>query len=181
MSNLVIDDGRRYLERTPGQYDVITIEPPPPVEAAGSSLLYSKEFYQIIKRRLSPGGILQQWLPRGDAVVRASVARALKESFPDVRVFHSVEGWGNYFLASESALSNPTAAESAQRLPAKAAADLVEWGPEKTPEGQFADVLGRETSLDQMIADAPNAPALQDDRPLEEGPRDPQCPIKPGS
>ena len=92
LSHVVIDDGRRYLERTYEQYDVITIDPPPPVQAAGSSLLYSKEFYAIIRRRLRPGGILQQWLPGGDPVVRASVARALKESFPYVRVFHSVEG-----------------------------------------------------------------------------------------
>jgi spermidine synthase len=168
LSNLVIDDGRRYLERTSGQYDVITIDPPPPVEAAGSSLLYSKEFYEIIRQRLSPGGILQQWLPAGDAVVRAAVARALKESFPHVRVFHSVEGWGYHFLASERALPNPTAAELAQRLPVKAAADLVEWGPETTPELQFAAVLKREISLDGMIAEAPEAPALQDDRPQNE-------------
>ena len=63
LSRVVIDDGRRYLERTSEQYDVITIDPPPPVEAAGTSLLYSKEFYSIIRRRLAPGGILQQWLP----------------------------------------------------------------------------------------------------------------------
>ena len=92
LSNVVIDDGRRYLERTSAQYDVITIDPPPPVEAAGSSLLYSKEFYATINRRLRSGGILQQWLPYGDAVVQASVARALKESFRYVRVFHPVGG-----------------------------------------------------------------------------------------
>jgi len=168
LSNLVIDDGRRYLERTAGQYDVITIDPPPPVEAAGSSLLYSKEFYQIISRRLSAGGVLQQWLPGGDAVVRASVARALRESFPYVRVFHSLEGWGYHFVASGQALPNPTAAELAQRLPVKAAADLVEWGPETTPERQFARVLEKEILLDGMIAEAPDAPALQDDRPQNE-------------
>ena len=168
MSNLVIDDGRRYLERTSKQYDVITIDPPPPVEAAGSSLLYSKEFYEIIRRRLSAGGILQQWLPGGDAVVHASVARALNESFPYVRVFHSVEGWGHHFLASDRPLPSPTAAELAQRLPSKAAADLIEWGPETMPEQQFAAVLNREFSLDDMIAEAPNAPALQDDRPQNE-------------
>ena len=100
LSHVVIDDGRRYLERTPRQYDVITIDPPPPVEAAGSSLLYSEEFYGIVKQRLRPGGILQQWLPGGDAVIRASVARALKESFPYVRAFHSIEGYGFHFLAS---------------------------------------------------------------------------------
>ncbi|MGC2185734.1 MAG: hypothetical protein WA637_20875 [Terriglobales bacterium] len=168
LSHVVIDDGRRYLERTPAQYDVITIDPPPPVQAAGSSLLYSKEFYAIIRRRLHPGGILQQWLPGGDAVVRASVARALKESFPHVRVFHSVEGWGYHFLASASPLPNPTAAELAQRLPAKAASDLLEWGPETTAEGQFSRVLKNEISLDDLIAHVPTAPALQDDRPVNE-------------
>jgi len=168
LSHVVIDDGRRYLERTYEQYDVITIDPPPPVQAAGSSLLYSKEFYAIIRRRLRPGGILQQWLPGGDPVVRASVARALKESFPYVRVFHSVEGWGYHFLASESPLPNPTAAELAQRLPDKAATDFLEWGPESTPEGQFADVLKREISLDDLIQQAPSASALRDDRPVNE-------------
>ncbi len=168
LSDVVIDDGRRYLERTHEQYDVITIDPPPPVQAAGSSLLYSKEFYAIIRRRLRPGGILQQWLPGGDAVVRASVARALKESFPYLRVFHSVEGWGYHFLASESPVPAPTAAELAGRLPAKAATDLLEWGPETTPEGQFADVLKREISLDELIQQAPAASALRDDRPVNE-------------
>ena len=168
LSHLVIDDGRRYLERTTEQYDVITIDPPPPVEAAGSSLLYSKEFYAIIRRRLRPGGILQQWLPGGDAVVHASVARALKESFPYVRVFHSVQDWGYHFLASDQPLPNRTAAELAARLPASAARDFVEWGPEATPELQFADILQREFPLDQMIAGAPQAPALDDDRPQNE-------------
>jgi spermidine synthase len=168
LSHLVIDDGRRYLERTPGQYDVITIDPPPPVEAAGSSLLYSKEFYTIVCRRLRRGGILQQWLPWGDAVVHASVARALKESFPYVRVFHSVEGWGYHFLAGNQPLPERTAGELAQRLSAKAATDLVEWGPENNAERQFAQVLSRELSLDRMIAEAPEAPALQDDHPVNE-------------
>ena len=42
--NIVVDDGRRYLIRSGRHFDVITIDPPPPVEAAGSSLLYSSDF-----------------------------------------------------------------------------------------------------------------------------------------
>ena len=37
--HVVIDDGRRFLRRTEKKFDLITIDPPPPVEAAGSSLL----------------------------------------------------------------------------------------------------------------------------------------------
>jgi spermidine synthase len=65
MGKIVIDDGRRFLMRTSETFDVITIDPPPPVEAAGSSLLYSEEFYDLVKLHLNEGGILQQWFPYG--------------------------------------------------------------------------------------------------------------------
>ena len=168
LSRIVIDDGRRFLERNPEQYDVITIDPPPPVEAAGTSLLYSKEFYSIAGRRLLPGGILQQWLPSGDAVVKSAVAAALQESFPYVRVFHSLDGKGFHFLASDQPIALRTPLELAQRLPVKAAKDLVEWGPETTPKGEFAIVLNQELPLQQLISAAPEVPALQDNRPENE-------------
>ena len=80
LANVVIDDGRRYLERTSAQYDVITIDPPPPVEAAGSSLLYSKEFYATINRRLRPGRhsstVVALWR-RGGAGLRRSRAERI--------------------------------------------------------------------------------------------------------
>jgi spermidine synthase len=168
LSHVVIDDGRFYLERSVEQYDVITIDPPPPVEAAGSSLLYSKEFYSTARRHLSPDGILQQWLPLGDSAVVASVARALKESFPHVRVFRSVEGWGFHFLASMTPIPYLSASELAEKLPPDAARDLMEWGPASSPQEQFEIVLSHEISLDGLIQQAPNAPALQDDHPVNE-------------
>jgi len=168
LSRIVIDDGRRYLERTPEQFDVITIDPPPPVHAAGSSLLYSREFYSIVGRRLRPGGVLQQWLPRADSFVRASVARALSESFPYVRVFPSVEGWGFHFLASDKPLPHWNEAELVQHTPRDAVKDLMEWGPQPTAERQFAVVLEREVQIDEMIKEAPDAPALHDDHPINE-------------
>jgi len=168
LSHVVIDDGRRYLERTPQQYDVITIDPPPPLEAAGSSLLYSEDFYSVVRQRLRPGGVLQQWLPGGDAEDLAAAALALRQSFPFIRVFTSEEGWGLHFLASDRPLPNRSANELAQRLPALAAVDLVEWGPQPGAEGQFAGLLRNELSLDQLIAASPATPALSDDRPITE-------------
>ena len=150
------------------RYDVIAVDPPPPVEASASSLLYSKEFYAVARPRLEPGGVLQQWLPQGDAPILASVAKALKESFPHVRVFGSLEGWGYHFLASESALPPLTAAALAARMPPRAASDLLEWGPASDPEAQFTAVVSREISLDELIRQAPSTPALQDDRPVNE-------------
>jgi spermidine synthase len=167
-SHLVIDDGRRFLERTSGLYDVITIDPPPPVEAAGSSLLYSREFYSLAKRHLRPGGILQQWLPTAEPIVQASVAKALQESFPNVKVFSSIMGNGLHFLASMSPLPSVSAQDLASHMPEAAAADFVEWGPESTPERQFADLLANQIPPEQVIAQYPNVPALEDDRPVNE-------------
>jgi spermidine synthase len=168
LSHVVIDDGRRFLERTSQHFDVITIDPPPPVEAAGSSLLYSKDFYAIIKTKLRPGGILQQWLPFADPVTQAAVARALMESFPYVRAFHSEYNYGYHFLASMQPIPSLSSSELAKRLPPKAAADFVEWGPATTPADEFAIVTTREVAPGTILAQAPNVPAMQDDRPVNE-------------
>lgn len=172
-SRVVIDDGRRYLERTAEQYDVITVDPPPPVQSAGSSLLYSKEFYATIKQRLRADGILQQWLPGGDAVVRASVTRALVESFPYVRIFYAqhligTKARGIHFLASSRPIPRRTAAQLVQRMPAAAVEDLMEWSGEAEAGLEFEVVLNSELSPEQLIAPAPQTPALQDDRPVNE-------------
>jgi len=167
-SHVVIDDGRRFLERTHGQYDVIAIDPPPPVQAAGSSLLYSREFYSAATQRLRPDGILQQWLPGGDPATTAAIARALKESFPYVRAFVSIEGWGIHFLASQQPIPDRSPADLAKRMPARASADLVEWGPFPTAEQEFAAVLKREVPINRFVAEDVYAPAMQDDRPLNE-------------
>jgi spermidine synthase len=170
-SEVVIGEGRFYLESSPTQYDVIMIDPPPPVAAAASRLLYSKEFYALANKHLRPGGILQQWLPGADADVRASMARALQESFPYVRLyfraFGSIDGWGTHFLASDRPILTPPSV-LASRLPPLAVTDLLEWGPRSTAEAQFGTVMSHEISLDSMIAASPRAPALVDDRPFNE-------------
>jgi predicted membrane-bound spermidine synthase len=167
-SHVIIDDGRRFLERSSGQYDVIVIDPPPPVGAAGSSLLYTREFYRAAKMRLRPGGILQQWFPGGDFTTTAAVARALKDSFPYVRAFVAFDNMGIHYLASNQPFPVRSAAEMAALMPAAAAADLVEWGPFPSAQQQLAALLRREVSVDRVIALDPHTPAMQDDRPINE-------------
>jgi len=167
-ARVVVDDGRRFLERSVEPFDVVTIDPPPPIEAAGSSLLYSVEFYDTIKRRLAPGGIVQQWLPGGDAAIYSSVAKALLESFPHVRAFRSIAGSGVHFLASMEPIPVDDAAALANRLPPAAAADLVEWAPRSVPVEWFERVLALELEPSALIDLLPGAPALADDRPVNE-------------
>jgi spermidine synthase len=165
---IVVDDARRFLERSGETFDVIVVDPPPPPEAAGSSLLYSTEFYNTLRRRLAPDGILQQWFAYGEKIVISAVAKALHEQFPYVRVFTSVEGWGFHFLASGRPIPNLSAAELAQRLPSAAAKDLIEWGPTLSPERQFHAVVEREIPFSSVINLYKDAPVLNDDRPVNE-------------
>ncbi|MGO9776342.1 MAG: hypothetical protein ACLQGT_13290 [Terracidiphilus sp.] len=167
-AHVVIDDGRRYLERTSTKYDAIILDPPPPVPTAGSSLLYSQDFYTVAKQRLEPGGILQQWLPEADLATQAAVARALKNSFPYLRVYQGIEGYGWLFLASERPIPIRTAAELVARMPQAAVADMMEWGPAQTPEQQMKRMLDKQKSIDEIIALAPYTAALTDDRPINE-------------
>jgi spermidine synthase len=175
MSHVVIDDGRRYLERTRDQYDVITIDPPPPLSAASSSLLYSEEFYGAARQRLKPGGILQQWLPAtadDDPVDTAAVTRSLRNSFPFVRAF--ANEFGVHFLCSERPIPVITTEQIVTRMPTSALADLTEWAPtapvglSERASAQLDDLLQGELSLDSLVAASPNTPALTDDRPINE-------------
>jgi spermidine synthase len=167
-AHVVIDDGRRYLERSPAKYDAIIVDPPPPVQTAGSSLLYSQDFYEVAKQRLEPGGILQQWLPEADEPTQAAVARAIMNSFPYVRVYRGIEGWGWHFLASEQPIPIRSGADLVARMPSSAVNDMMEWGPAESPEKQMNLLLDHQSSIDAIVALSPTTTTLTDDRPINE-------------
>jgi spermidine synthase len=56
------DDGRNFLALTDQRYDLITSEPPPPTHE-GVYRLYSAEYYAAVIDRLTPQGMMSQWLP----------------------------------------------------------------------------------------------------------------------
>src|SRR5579872_1116268 len=170
LAHVIIDDGRRYLDRTSDKFDLITIDPPPPLPAAGSSLLYSEEFYAVAKKHLKPHGILEQWLPSysGDPFLRSSIAQAIKLSFNHVRAFRSIEGWGVHLLASDWPIPARSSQDLAGELSANASGDFIEWGPAITPVGQFDILLNNEFNVDDIVAASPSAPVMRDDRPTNE-------------
>jgi len=166
--HLIADDGRRFLARSGQSYDVIVIDPPPPVEAAGSSLLYSREMYDVLKQRLRAGGLLLQWFPGKNNVTEAAVVRTLMQAFPYVVAYRSIENYGVNYLASMQPVPEITVAPFVARLPEKARQDLLEWGPQPTAEGMAALILGRRLSVADIVPDPRQGPIISDDRPFNE-------------
>jgi predicted membrane-bound spermidine synthase len=166
--HIITDDGRRFLRRTAKKFDVIVVDPPPPVQAAGSSLLFSREFYELAKQHLKPGGILQMWFPDDpDALTCKAVIRSFQESFPQVRRFPSVEGWGAHLLGSLDPIEQLATGELAARLPASARQDLLEWNDVKDAPAFLDRVLSHEYRLPGLL-DADAAIQVTDDQPFNE-------------
>jgi hypothetical protein len=145
---------------------VIVLDPPPPVEAAGSSLLYSTQFYDVAKLRLRRGGILQQWLPDAEDRIVQAVTKSLVQAFPHVDVYRAAGGY--HFLASMEPIPALTPAEFAERLPEAARRDLLEWNPDDTVASFTAAVLAERTTLATVLPDAAAATAITDDQPFNE-------------
>jgi spermidine synthase len=51
-------DARKYLEETREKFDVVIIDLVEPLEVGPACLLYTQEYYQIIRDRLNDGGIM---------------------------------------------------------------------------------------------------------------------------
>jgi predicted membrane-bound spermidine synthase len=168
LAHLVTDDGRRFLLRTDAKYDVIVIDPPPPVEAAGSSLLYSKEFYDVVKLRLQPGGILAQWLPQDKGSTLAAATRSLTESFPYVLAFRSTHLVGVHFIASMTPIEVPSAASLVARMPESAQRDFVEWSDGASTETVADTILAHRVPLSDLSPARYGDGTISDDHPFNE-------------
>jgi len=60
--NLIITDARNHLLLDETKYDIIVSEPSSTWKSS-SSILFSKEFYEIIKEHLNEDGLYAQWAP----------------------------------------------------------------------------------------------------------------------
>jgi spermidine synthase len=67
---IVYDDARHFILTTKEKFDVITSDPIHPW-VKGAATLYTKEYFELVKQHLNPGGVITQWVP-------------LYESYPDV-------------------------------------------------------------------------------------------------
>jgi spermidine synthase len=87
---IVYDDARHYILTTREKFDVITSDPIHPW-VKGAATLYTKEYFELVKNHLNPGGVVTQWVPLYESspeVVKSELATFF-DAFPDGTI------WGN--------------------------------------------------------------------------------------
>ena len=161
-----INDGRNYLQLTTNRYDMITIDPAPPLWGLGLGNIQSLEFYQLMAARLSDQGVAEAWMlsdTRQDFL--ASLA-AFRQAFPYVQVFRGAKYVAFHVLGSKQPIRFTKARLAHLHSDPELLADLGE-----TDITFFSpDLLNRlyvtnQDGVDQVIAGV--AP-LTDDRPVLE-------------
>ena len=106
--NIVIGDGRQYLNATEKRYDAVVLDAF--LGDSSPSHLMSREAFAAVRRVLRPGGVLVinafcAFEP-GKDFFAASLDRTLRAVFPGVRV-HAAGNGNVFFVASDSAHLSP--------------------------------------------------------------------------
>ena len=92
-TRLVIADARHQLAITPERFDVIILEPSNPW-IRGLATLFTREFYEIVRGRLKPGGLVVQWV-QGYSLAAEDlmmILRTFRQTFPHTTLWNTVAG-----------------------------------------------------------------------------------------
>lgn len=158
-----IDDGRNFLLKSEDKYDVITMEPMPPA-LAGVSDMYTREFYDLCKQHLNPGGMVSQWVPMYYLTLddMKMLYATFADAFPHIMVFY--HNFDTFLVGSSEPLRLSPDAFRERLISEKLRRDLAAIQLFE-PEDLFsAYLMGR----DAVVAFAGDAPIVTDDLPFVE-------------
>jgi spermidine synthase len=65
---VVYDDARRFILTSNEKFDIITSDPIHPW-VKGAASLYTREYFELVKRHLKPGGVVSQWVPLYESTI----------------------------------------------------------------------------------------------------------------
>jgi spermidine synthase len=169
---VIIADGRNHVELTDRTYDIVVVDPPPPIESAGVSVISSLEFYRAAHARLTPGGVMMQWVPFGQTLdeFRAHV-RTYATVFPNVIVAYGPGGHGYYLLGSDAPLSlDPEAIRSVLERPGVLEDLSSAFDSPRGDEMAWSALIPALVRLsgDEVRAFTGDGPLITDDHPLPE-------------
>jgi spermidine synthase len=157
---VVYDDARHYILTTHEKFDIVTSDPVHPW-VKGAATLYTKEYFDLVRKHLNPGGLVTQWVPlyeSNSAVVKSEIATFIN-IFPAATIWGNTsngQGYDTVILGNTDGL-RINLADIQQRLNrqdyAGVQAGLQEAGF-KSPVDMLGTYAGRGIDLKSWLSDA---------------------------
>lgn len=163
-----VDDGRNFLLMRTKKYDVITMDPAPPLWSAGTVNLYSQEFFKLCRDHLKPGGIMSLWVPPHAVTEVRMIMKTFQSVFPNATIWRGIQYPGFYLLGPIEPLKiNPERFQKAY-LDKDILADITEWDKSvPTPDSMMGLYL---LNSDELAAFVRGEPVITDNHPYTEFP-----------
>jgi spermidine synthase len=95
-TEIVYDDARSFVLTSDEKFDIITSDPINPW-VKGAASLYTREYFEAVKKHLKPGGVVTQWVPLYESTLDAvrSELATFFEVFPDGTIWaNNIDGAG---------------------------------------------------------------------------------------
>ncbi|HMP03726.1 MAG TPA: fused MFS/spermidine synthase [Gemmatales bacterium] len=162
------NDARNHLLLHEEPYDVITMDPAPPLHSAGTVNLYTTEFFELCKQRLTSEGVFCLWLPPAAETESLFILRAFARVFPEGSLWAAWDVPGFYLMGGRRPIQ-PTPDEL-DRLAHRLAPipDLAEWDRTYTQPEKLRGLYLAPMSA--VIARIGAVPAVTDQHPYTEFP-----------
>jgi spermidine synthase len=155
-----IDDARHFLLTTSERFDAVTSDPLDPW-VKGAAMLYTREFFDLVKRRLNPGGevtLFVQLYESNTEAVKSEIATFM-EAFPNGVVWGNTNNGAGYDLVLLGQVENTRidvdAIQARLRRPeyAPVVQSMREIGMNSAVD-LFSTFAGRANDLAPWLADA---------------------------
>jgi spermidine synthase len=151
--HLQIDDARHFVLTTDERFDAVTSDPFDPW-VKGAANLYTKEFFELVKRHLNPGGVVTVFVQLYESNVEAvkSEIATFFEAFPNGIVWGNTQNGQGYDLVLLGSLG-PISIDLD-------AIDARVARPEYAAVAQSLSEIGFHSSVDLFSTFAAQAPQL---------------------
>ena len=166
--HLYADDGRNFLLLNEKAYDVITIDPAPPIYSAGTVNLYTHEFLALCKSRITDSGVVCLWLPPAPASELMMIMKTFVNVFPGASLWGGLRTPGFYLIGGNRSFEQTPDSLSSLVRRLSQISDLSEWDAFYQDEAVLANLyLLGPGALRGLVK---NVPEVTDDHPYTEFP-----------
>ena len=166
--HLYAEDGRNFLLVRSNLYDVITIDPAPPIHSAGTVNLYTREFLELCKSRIHEEGVVCLWLPPGPASELLMVMKTFVNVFPGASLWGGLIYPGFYLIGGHQSFEQTHESIEALAKQLSKIQDLSEWDHRLQDESLLRQLyLMGPVDFSSLTQDFPE---VTDDHPYTEFP-----------